>query len=224
MTTTELEARALSKTYREGQETVEVLRGVDLTLRAGEVTVLEGPSGSGKSTLLSILGCMLTATSGRLRIGDVDVDERADLARLRRDHLGFVFQHFNLIAALTVLDNVAYPRRLRGDGAREARAAAGQSLETVGLSDRANALPAELSGGQKQRVAVARAMVTKPRILLADEPTASLDAAAGHVVLAEIARMAKTGCAVLIVTHDPKVRAIAERVLTLTAGTLSGTG
>lgn len=211
---TALEARGITKTFDEGRESVEVLAGADLTLRSGEVTVLEGPSGSGKSTLLSILGCMLGPTAGNLRIGNTDIGPKTDLAKVRRENLGFVFQQFNLVAALSVVDNVAYPLRLRGVSTTLARQAALRALDDVALADRASFLPRELSGGQKQRVAIARAIVGKPQVLLADEPTANLDAQVGERVLGTFADLARRAeVALLIVTHDPRVRAFGDRVL-----------
>ncbi len=214
-----LEAHHIRKTFREGAETVEVLRGASLSLRAGEVAVLEGPSGSGKSTLLCILGCVLTADGGELAIAGHRVGQGTDLARLRRESLGFVFQQFNLLPSLSSLDNVAYPLRLRGASKAAARREAEGALERVGLRDRAGFLPRDLSGGQKQRVAIARAIVTKPPVLLADEPTANLDAEVGRVVLelfVELAREARG--ALLIVTHDPNVRSICDRAYRMESG------
>lgn len=214
-----LRAFDIRKTFREGNEQLEILRGASLTLNAGEVVALEGPSGSGKSTLLCILGCLLTATSGRLFIGDEEVTAKTDFAALRRDKLGFVFQQFNLLPALSVLDNVAYPLRLKGVRREDARRDAEHVLSMVGLRERARFLPRDLSGGQKQRVAIARALVTKPPVLFADEPTANLDVAVGKVVLELFASLARElGRALLIVTHDPKVRSICDRVLQIDAG------
>ena len=214
-----LEAHAITKTFQEGRETVEVLRGASLTLRAGEVVALEGPSGSGKSTLLCILGCVLSPTSGHLVVGGEPIGPSTDLARVRRDRLGFVFQQFNLIPALSALDNVAYALRLKGLPKDHARREAAAALARVGLADRARFLPRDLSGGQKQRVAIARALVTMPPVLLADEPTANLDVSVGKVVLELFARLAReAGRALLIVTHDPKVRAICDRVLRIEDG------
>ena len=214
-----LEATDIRKTFTEGRSSVEVLKGASLTLYPGEVTALEGPSGSGKSTLLCILGCVLTPTEGQLRIGGEAVGPRTDLARLRRERLGFVFQQFNLAPALSALDNVAYALRLRGMSRKDARKGAATALAQVGLDDRAAFLPRDLSGGQKQRVAIARALVTEPALLLADEPTANLDAEVGRVVLELFARLARdTGRALLIVTHDPKVRSICDRVLAIDDG------
>lgn len=214
-----LAAHEIRKTFREGSETVEVLRGASLALYPGQVVALEGPSGSGKSTLLCILGCVLTATSGRLLIGGKEVTARTDLAALRREKLGFVFQQFNLLPALSALDNVAYALRLKGVDKANARREASKALTLVGLADRARFLPRDLSGGQKQRVAIARALVAQPPVLLADEPTANLDMAVGKVVLELFARLARElGRALLIVTHDPKVRTICDRVLTIENG------
>jgi putative ABC transport system ATP-binding protein len=219
MKTPVLEARSIHKTFQEGRETVEVLRSASLALYPGEVASLEGPSGSGKSTLLCILGCVLTATSGELFIAGDAIGPRTDLARIRRDHLGFVFQQFNLIPPLSALDNVAYALRLKGLARDRARREAQDALALVGLGDRGNSLPRDLSGGQKQRVAIARALVTQPSVLLADEPTANLDAAVGRVVLELFAKLAREAQrALLIVTHDPKVRSICDRVLHIESG------
>jgi putative ABC transport system ATP-binding protein len=214
-----LEAHDIRKTFREGREEVEVLRGASLALQHGQVAALEGPSGSGKSTLLCILGCLLTPCSGSLTIEGQSVTAATDLPRLRRECLGFVFQQFNLLPPLSVLDNVAYALRLRGVPKDRARREAKDALEIVGLGNRARFLPRDLSGGQKQRVAIARALVTKPAVLLADEPTASLDAEVGGKVLELFATLAReAGRALLIVTHDPRVRAVCDRVLRIEKG------
>lgn len=216
-----LSATALSKTFDEGDVAVYALRHASLTLRAGEVVALEGPSGSGKSTLLSLLGCLLTPTSGTLAIGGATISRRSDLAAVRRRNIGFVFQHFNLIPALSALDNVAYPLRLAGASLAHARRTAHEALTYVGLAPRARFLPRQLSGGQKQRVAVARAIVTKPPLLLCDEPTANLDPASTDLVLSSFATLARErNVAVLISTHDPRARAVATRVLRMEAGVL----
>lgn len=214
-------AHDIRKTFTEGRESVDVLRGASLALHAGEVATLEGPSGSGKSTLLCILGCVLTATSGRLVVGGEEIGPRTDLARVRRERLGFVFQQFNLIPALTAVENVAYPLRLGGVPKAAARTAALAALEQVELAHRADFLPRDLSGGQKQRVAIARALVTNPAVLLADEPTANLDAEVGRKVLDLFADLARrSGRALLVVTHDPRVRRICDRVLCMEDGIL----
>jgi putative ABC transport system ATP-binding protein len=217
-----LEARNIRKSFNEGRETVEVLRGATLTLWPGEVVALEGPSGSGKSTLLSILGCMLTPSSGELVVGGQTIERRTDCARVRRDRIGFVFQQFHLLPALTAVDNVAYVLRLRGMAKAAACAQARAALASVDLADRANFYPHELSGGQKQRVAIARALVGCPPVVLADEPTANLDLHVGEQVLALFARVARErGAALLVVTHDPKVRSVCDRVLTISAGAIA---
>jgi len=218
-----LEARDIRKSFNEGREVVPVLNGASLALWSGSVTALEGPSGSGKSTLLSILGCMLSATSGELSIAGDRIGPDTDMARVRRERIGFVFQQFHLIPALSALDNVAYVLRLRGLSRQAASVEARAALAAVDLADRARFLPRELSGGQKQRVAIARALVGRPPVVLADEPTANLDAQVGAQVLSLFARLARElGVALLIVTHDPKVRSICDRVLHIEDGRVVG--
>jgi putative ABC transport system ATP-binding protein len=216
-----LEARDIRKSFNEGREVVSVLNGASLALWPGSVTALEGPSGSGKSTLLSILGCMLSATSGELRIAGHRIGPETDMARIRRERIGFVFQQFHLIPALSALDNVAYVLRLRGVSRQAASVEARAALAAVDLEDRASFLPRELSGGQKQRVAIARALVGRAPVVLADEPTANLDAQVGAQVLSLFARLARElRVALLVVTHDPKVRSISDRVLGIEDGTV----
>jgi len=210
-----LEAHGIRKSFREGRSEIEVLRGIDFSLAAGEVVALEGPSGSGKTTLLSILGCILTPTAGTVRIEGEEVDSRRPerLPAIRRRSIGFVFQQFNLFPALSAEDNVAYAAQIKGLGRREARAEARRLIEAVGLADRARFLPADLSGGQKQRVAIARALVGDPPILLADEPTANLDSVMGQQILELFHHLAKSEQrALLVVTHDPRLRPFADRV------------
>jgi putative ABC transport system ATP-binding protein len=214
---TVLRAERITKTYREGRETVDVLRGVDLTLDAGEVVALEGPSGSGKSTLLSILGCILTPSSGRLVVCNRPIAS-GDLVAIRKACIGFVFQQYNLVPALTALENVELALRIRGiKGPRTAV----DALAAVGLHDRMRFLPRDLSGGQKQRVAIARAIAGDTPVLLADEPTANLDSRSGEQVLSLFRTLAvERRRALLIVTHDPQVRKIADRVLFIRDGAL----
>lgn len=219
-----LSASEVRKTFTEGRETVEVLKGVSLELEAGEVVALAGPSGSGKTTFLSILGCILTPTSGRVTIDGEEVDPaRPDrLPGLRRRSIGFVFQQFNLFPALTALENVEYALNIKGQRGRAARTAAERALEEVGLADRKRFLPRDLSGGQKQRVAIARALAGSPSILLADEPTANLDSEVGGRVLALFRDLAKReNRALLIVTHDPKVFAVTDRVVEIRDGRIA---
>lgn len=216
-----LEARDIIKDYQEGRERTRILHGVDLALAPGEVMALEGPSGSGKTTLLQILGCILSATGGEVRIqGDrVPQGRPGPLAELRKRHIGFVFQQFNLFPALTALENVQYALQVKGHRGPGLRDEARRWIEEMGLADRADYLPRDLSGGQKQRVAIARAVAGDPAVLLADEPTANLDSHVGQQVLQLFRQLATAHQrAVLIVTHDPKVREISDRVLRIRDG------
>jgi putative ABC transport system ATP-binding protein len=218
-----LKAEEIRKKYVDAAEEVDVLKGVSLALGPGEVVALEGPSGSGKTTLLSILGCLLTPTSGRVVILGGAVDQgRPDLLwKHRRDSIGFVFQQFNLFPSLTAAENVEYALNVKGRTGREARREAERWLGEVGLSDRLRFRPRDLSGGQKQRVAVARALAGGAPIILADEPTGNLDLQAGEHVLDLFRDLARReGRALLVVTHDPKVRRIADRVVSIHDGRL----
>jgi len=209
------------KVFEEGSQRVEVLRGVSLDVRAGEVVALEGPSGSGKTTLLSIMGCILTPSSGRVEVdGEVMGGDPDRLRRVRRRSIGFVFQQYNLFPALTALENVEYALSVKGVR-RGAREQASRVLEQVGLGDRLHFLPRDLSGGQKQRVAIARALAGSPPAILADEPTANLDTTAGRQVLRLFRDLARQeGKGLLIVTHDPGVREVADRVVGIRDGRL----
>ncbi len=220
-----LRAEDVRKRYRDGAEAVDVLKGVSLALGAGEIVALEGPSGSGKTTLLSILGCLLTPTSGRLEILGKFVDPgRPDLLWThRRDAIGFVFQQFNLFPSLTAAENVEYALNVKGRKGPGARREARRWLDAVGLADRLGFRPRDLSGGQKQRVAVARSLAGGAPIILADEPTGNLDLQAGGQVLDLFRDLARgEGRSLLIVTHDPKVRRIADRVVAIEGGLLRG--
>ena len=221
---TVLEGRDVTKVFREGSQTVAVLHGASLSLDRGEIVALEGPSGSGKTTFLTILGCMLTPSSGRVRIEGREVDPtRPDLLPgYRRASIGFVFQQFNLFPALTAAENVEYALNLKGTRGVKARREAARLLEAVGLADRSRFLPRDLSGGQKQRVAIARALVGVAPVLLADEPTANLDTHVGTQILELFRGLAKQeNRALLIVTHDPKVRVIADRVVRIRDGIIA---
>ncbi|HYU43572.1 MAG TPA: ABC transporter ATP-binding protein [Vicinamibacteria bacterium] len=224
MTRTVLEASGVVKVFEEGSQRVEVLRGISVTVAPGEVVALEGPSGSGKTTLLSIMGCILTPTSGEIRVAGerVDPSRPAQLRAVRRRSIGFVFQQYNLFPALTALENVEYALNVKGQKGRRAREEATSALTRVGLSDRLHFLPRDLSGGQKQRVAIARALAGSPPVILADEPTANLDTAAGRQVLELFRDLAKSESrGLVIVTHDPKVRAVADRVVGIRDGRLA---
>jgi putative ABC transport system ATP-binding protein len=221
-----LEALEIHKQYREGGHSVDVLKGVSLSLEAGEIVALEGPSGSGKTTLLSILGCLLTPCSGRVTIAGKVVDpNRPDLLWThRRSAIGFVFQQFNLFPSLTARENLEYALNIKGVRGRTARLEVSRWLEAVGLADRETHRPRDLSGGQKQRIAIARALAGGAPIILADEPTGNLDHVSGEQILDLFQGLARNeGRALLIVTHDPKVRRIADRVVAIQDGRLLGT-
>ena len=216
-----LQARSIEKEFSDGRESISVLRGVDFEVQRGEIVSLEGPSGSGKTTFLSILGCILTPTRGELTIDGDPVDARR-LPAIRKKSLGFVFQQFNLFPSLTALENVEYSLNVKGHRGAAARKEAHRVIEAVGLTDRRNFLPRDLSGGQKQRVAIARALAGDAPILLADEPTANLDSAVGTQVLEMFRALAKDeNRALVIVTHDPKVRTISDRVVQIRDGRLA---
>jgi putative ABC transport system ATP-binding protein len=212
------------KNFSEGRESVAVLKGIDFNVDRGEIVSLEGPSGSGKTTFLSILGCILTPTSGEVVVDGARVDgsSGAKLAEVRKRSLGFVFQQFNLFPSLTALENIEYSLNVKGVKGRAALTEAERVIEAVGLAERKHFLPRDMSGGQKQRVAIARALAGNAPILLADEPTANLDSVVGAQVLEMFRELAKReNRALVIVTHDPKVRAIADRVVSIRDGMLA---
>jgi putative ABC transport system ATP-binding protein len=220
---TVLEATDIHKEFSEGEEVISVLNGVSLSLAEGEIVSLEGPSGSGKTTLLSIVGCIMTATSGEVVIEDqaINVDDPRLLQEMRKRSIGFVFQQYNLIPALTAVENVEYALNIKGFYGREARDEAKRVMLEVGLEEKMNSAPRDMSGGQKQRVAIARALAGRSPILLVDEPTANLDSQTADQILALFRRLARSeNRAVLVVTHDPKVRNVVDRVLTIRDGRL----
>lgn len=211
-----LEGRGLTKVYGSGPTAVQALRGVDIALTAGEMVVLLGPSGSGKSTLLNILGGLDVPTAGSVRFRDHDltVDDEAARTRYRRDHVGFVFQFYNLVPSLTARENVALVTQISAQPL-DALAA----LALVHLADRADHFPSQLSGGEQQRVAVARAIAKRPDLLLCDEPTGALDIATGRVVLAAIAAANRElGTTTVIITHNQSIARMADRVLSFADG------
>jgi putative ABC transport system ATP-binding protein len=218
-----IEARGAWKVFEQGQLRVEAVRGAQFSVGSRELIAIMGPSGSGKTTLLTMLGAMLTPSSG-----DILIEGRSlaglsseELSVVRRRKVGFVFQAFNLFGALSARQNVEVGLRLRGFSNLEARRLAVESLAAVGLEDRADFLPADLSGGQKQRVSIARALAGGPKLILADEPTGALDAENGRSVMALLADCArKAGAAVVVVTHDPRVAQTADRVLHMEDGRL----
>ena len=218
-----LQACDIEKEFHEGSEVVSVLRGVSIELARGEVVSLEGPSGSGKTTLLSIAGCIMTPTAGRVFVEgqQVSTDDTRVLQDVRRRSMGFVFQQYNLIPALTAAENVEYALNIKGLRGDDAHSEARRAIDQVGLADKADTLPRNLSGGQKQRVAIARALAGRSPILLVDEPTANLDSGSAEQVLGLFRDLAHAHeRAVLIVTHDPKVRVVADRSLVLREGRL----
>jgi putative ABC transport system ATP-binding protein len=220
-----LEAKAITKTLGSGAAEVKALKGVNFDLIPGELTLLMGPSGSGKTTLLSILGCILTPSSGSLQIAGLSTDglDAEGMANLRRQHVGFVFQAYNLVPTLTALENVMLALDLRGASRANAPDLAADALAAVKLSHRENASPSKLSGGEKQRVAIARALAGSPSVILADEPTAALDAENGKAVmelLAEVAKDSRRG--VLAVTHDHRTLEYADRIIRIEDGRIVG--
>lgn len=216
-----LRAEGIVKVLGTGAGEIRVLKGVDVELRAGELTLLMGPSGSGKTTLLSILGCILTPTSGALAIAGQSTAGLGPegLADLRRRHIGFVFQSYNLFPTLTATQNLMLALDLRGITGAEAAQYAARALAEVGLTHRAQAFPGQMSGGEKQRVAIARALAGSPSVILADEPTAALDSENGKGVMALLAEVAKDKSrAVLAVTHDHRTLAYADRIIRIEDG------
>lgn len=223
-----IQCSGLVKTYRLGDETVHALDNVSLSIREGEFVSISGPSGSGKSTLANIIGGLDQPDSGSVMVGGIDLSKARDkaLSHYRNDNVGFVFQSFNLQVHETALENVMSPLTIGAKGGRkERREKALAALEKVGLADRAKHKPTQLSGGQRQRVAIARALVNSPRIVIADEPTGNLDSTRGATVMDELKRLNKQeGMTLLVITHDPNVAAMADRVLTIVDGKLADSG
>ncbi len=215
--------RSLHKSYRRGEQDIEVLQGIDLDVQRGEFVALMGPSGSGKSTLLNLIAGIDKASSGTIEIDGVDIATLSDgqLADWRAAQVGFIFQFYNLMPVLTAAENVELPLLLSPLSARERKARVAQTLALVQLSDRAEHYPNELSGGQQQRVAIARAIVTDPLLIVADEPTGDLDRSTGAEVLALLERLVREfGKTIVMVTHDPKAAASAMRLVHLEKGVL----
>jgi len=210
-----IELSQVTKVYGEGEGEVRALRGIDLRINAGEFVAVMGPSGSGKSTCMNVLGCLDTPSGGQYRflgapVGSMSADQRA---LLRRNHLGFVFQGFNLLSRTTALENVELPLVYRGLPSAERHARARRALQEVGLAQRESHVPSQLSGGQQQRVAIARAIVTEPRLLFADEPTGNLDTTTSIEIMRLLTKLNERGITIVMVTHEPDIAAWTRRIV-----------
>lgn len=214
----------VTKVYKMDGVILEALRGVDLTVKAGEFVSIIGQSGSGKSTLMNILGCLDVPTAGQYWLNDQEVSSLTDnqLADIRNRFIGFIFQSFNLLPRLSALENVERPLVYRGVGAKERREKAQKALELVGLGDRLHHRPNQLSGGQQQRVAIARALVGDPALILADEPTGNLDSASGTDIMRLINELHDQGKTIILITHDMQIASLAERQVRILDGQIAG--
>jgi putative ABC transport system ATP-binding protein len=221
MNDTVIRAEKLTKTYVSGTNEVHALRAVDLTIHRGELVAIMGASGSGKSTMMNLLGCLDTPTSGTYELDGVRVDglSRDELAAIRNQKLGFVFQGFNLLPRTSAVKNVELPMLYdRRETVRDTKALATAALQRVGLGERLDHVPSELSGGQQQRVAIARALVTEPALILADEPTGNLDSRTSVEVMALFQQLNEQGITIVLVTHEPDIAAYASRVVLMRDG------
>ncbi len=217
-----IEIRNIIRDFKLGQEIVHVLKGIDLDIKRGEYLAIMGPSGSGKSTLMNLLGCLDTPTGGSYNLNGNDVSQMTDdeLAEIRNKEIGFVFQTFNLLPRTTALENVALPMIYAGASRKQRQERATEVLTDVGLADRMDHKPNQLSGGQRQRVAVGRALVNKPSIILADEPTGNLDSKTGHEIMQLFDEIHSAGNTVIMVTHEEEIAAHAKRVIRLRDGVI----
>jgi len=215
-----IQTEGLGKTFFRGTQRLHVLLDVTLRIDRGELVAIMGPSGSGKSTLLNILGCLDRSTAGTYRFGEEAVLDLSvgEVAALRNRHIGFVFQGFNLLPRLTAAQNVELPLVYAGAGRRERRRRAFELLDRVGLAERADHLPQQLSGGQQQRVAIARAIANRPALILADEPTGSLDSQSGRAILTLFQALNRSGVTLVVVTHDASVARHARRIIAVRDG------
>jgi putative ABC transport system ATP-binding protein len=219
-----LEARAVTKTFESDGAPVRALRGLDFTMSAGEFVAIMGPSGCGKSTLLNLVAGLDTPTDGEILVAGESLagKDENDLARMRRAHIGIVFQFFNLLEGMSVLENVTLPAVIAGVGRRKAETRARDLLDLLGLGDKTRDAPGVLSGGQRQRLAIARALANEPTLVLADEPTGALDSEGGREVLELFRRLHASGQAILLVTHDSDVAEAGDRIVRMRDGRIEG--
>ena len=212
----------ICKDYIQGKEPVRVLKNINLTVEKGDYLAIMGPSGSGKTTLMNLIGCLDVPTSGSYVLDGKDIKDLSDdaMAEIRNKHIGFVFQHFHLMPKMDAVENVALPLLYAGVPLKERRARAEEALKSVGLEDRMHFLPNQLSGGQCQRIAIARAMVGKPDILLADEPTGALDTKSGNQIMDIFRRLSDEGMTILMITHEPSIAACADKTYHILDGEL----
>ena len=211
---------SLTKHYQVGSEKVEALKGISFSVEKGEFISIMGPSGSGKTTLMNIIGCLDTPTNGTYFLNNKSVSELTDdeLAHIRNDEIGFVFQSFHLLARNSALENVMLPLKYAGENKKNAIKRSNEALDKVGLSDRSNHSPSELSGGQQQRVAIARALVNKPSILFADEPTGNLDSKTGEDVMNLFKELNDNGQTIILITHEDSIAQQSNRIITIMDG------
>jgi putative ABC transport system ATP-binding protein len=219
-----IELRQVSRLYHLGGEEIRALDNISLDIEAGEFISIIGPSGSGKSTLMHLLGCLDSPSHGTLKLDGMMIEKAnpRELARIRNQKIGFVFQSFNLLPKLNVLQNVELPMIYSGRPAAERRAHAQAALKLVGLENRSNHRPMQISGGQQQRVAIARALVNRPKIVFADEPTGNLDSATGEAILDLFRQLSREGRTIVLVTHDPEIAAVTPRRIEIRDGKIAG--
>ena len=215
-----IKTESLTKHYQVGSENVEALKGINLSVERGEFISIMGPSGSGKTTLMNIIGCLDTPTDGTYFLNNKSVSELSDdeLAHIRNDEIGFVFQSFHLLARNSALENVMLPLKYAGENKKNAITRSNEALDKVGLSDRSSHSPSELSGGQQQRVAIARALVNKPSILFADEPTGNLDSKTGEDVMNLFKELNNNGQTIILITHEDSIARQSNRIITIMDG------